>query len=103
MSPMYRNRVWEVSPSYRIQSVVQLTEQHIDLQRLPRAGDGNRTRVLSLGSLQLELRDLGLTGNSQLRALHTKSLVFPAVPLWSLLVARKWAKCARGTPGHGSA
>jgi hypothetical protein len=50
VSPRYRSRVRKVSPRHGSPSVVDLPELHSDLRCLKRAGDGNRTRVLSLGS-----------------------------------------------------
>jgi hypothetical protein len=50
VSPSYRSRVRKVSPRHGSPSVVDPPELHTDLRCLKRAGDGNRTRVLSLGS-----------------------------------------------------
>ena len=79
----------------------QIPKNHITESGRRRACDGNRTRVLSLGSQAVGASDLRLHEKVQLRGVPICPPLFAGMPLWSLRVARNWAKSTSGTLWYG--
>jgi hypothetical protein len=66
-----------------------------------RAGDGNRTRVLSLGSRQKDTRYQVKAAKFQVGGIRTRLLLFAVLPFLLWRVARNRTDPVRGTPWHG--